>query len=152
MKLAVGKSFVSPLLIIKFSETELELRLSPSLILTPESIKSNRFRKLILLEHKPLLACIGFVTRQKWLVSTNLNLRKRLNLIDSGVEIWDVADRGENLSLARDWSRRARLVRSTPRRRWLIIPGLRIDLSGATNRSGRRIDSCRAANQFIESH
>ena len=54
--------------------------------LTPESIKFNRFLKLILLEHKPLLACFGFVTRQKWLVSVKINLRKRLNIIDSGVK------------------------------------------------------------------
>ena len=32
----------------------------------PTSIKFNRFIKLILLEHKPLLACFGFATRQKW--------------------------------------------------------------------------------------
>ena len=54
--------------------------------LTPESIQFNRFLKLIVLEHKPLLACFGFVTRQKWLVSVKLNSRKRLNLIDSGVK------------------------------------------------------------------
>ena len=52
-----------------------------------ESIKFNRFLKLILLEHKPLLACFGFLTRQKWLVSREINLRKRLDLIDSGVKI-----------------------------------------------------------------
>ena len=46
----------------------------------PTSIKFNRFLKLILLEHKPLLACFGFVTRQKWLVSRKVNLTKRLNL------------------------------------------------------------------------
>ena len=32
------------------------------------SIKSNRFLKLILMEHKTLSACFGFVTSQKWLV------------------------------------------------------------------------------------
>jgi len=42
--------------------------------------------KLILLENKPLLACFGFVTSQKWLVSIKMNLRKRLNLIDVGAE------------------------------------------------------------------
>ena len=52
--------------------------------LTPTSIKFNRFLKLILLEHKPLLACFGFVTSQKRLVSREINLRKRLNLIDVG--------------------------------------------------------------------
>ena len=55
-------------------------------ILTPESIKFNRVLKLILLEHKPLLACSGFVTSQKWLVSVKIDLRKRLNLIDVGAE------------------------------------------------------------------
>ena len=55
--------------------------------LTPESIKFNRFLKLTILEHKPLLACFGFVTSQKWLVSREINLRKRLNLIDVGAEI-----------------------------------------------------------------
>jgi hypothetical protein len=54
--------------------------------LTPESIKFNRFLKLILLEHKPLWACFGFVKRQKWLVSRKINLRQVLNLIDSGVK------------------------------------------------------------------
>ena len=54
--------------------------------LTPTSIKFNRFRKLILLEHKPLLACFGFMTSQKWLVLGKINLRKRLNLIDVGAE------------------------------------------------------------------
>ena len=61
--------------------------LLPLEVLTPESIKFNRFLKLIPLEHKPLLACFGFVTRQKWLVSRKINLRKRLNLIDSGVKV-----------------------------------------------------------------
>ena len=56
------------------------------LSLTPTSIKFDRFLKLILVERQPLLACFGFVTRQKWLVSTKINLRKRLNLIDVGVE------------------------------------------------------------------
>ena len=46
-----------------------------SQILTPESITFNRFLKLILLEHKPLLACFGFVTRQKWLVSGKINFK-----------------------------------------------------------------------------
>jgi hypothetical protein len=54
--------------------------------LTPTSIKFNRFLKLILLEHKPLLACFGFMASQKWLVSGKINLRKRLNLIDVGAE------------------------------------------------------------------
>ena len=54
--------------------------------LTPASIKFNSFLKSILLENKPLLACFGFVTRQKWLVSTKINFRKRLNLIDVGVK------------------------------------------------------------------
>jgi hypothetical protein len=53
----------------------------------PESIKFNSSLKLTLLEHKPLLACFGFVTRQKYLVSRKNDLRKRLNLIDSGVKI-----------------------------------------------------------------
>ena len=53
---------------------------------TPQSIKFNRFLKLILLEHKPLLACFGFVTRQKWFVSKQINLRKRLKLIDFRVK------------------------------------------------------------------
>ena len=55
-------------------------------ILTPASIKLNRFLKLILLEHKPLSACFGFVTRQKWLVSKQIHLRKRLKLIDFRVK------------------------------------------------------------------
>ena len=54
--------------------------------LTPTSIKFNSFLKFILLEHKPLSACFGFVTSQKWLVSGEINLRKRLNLIDVGAE------------------------------------------------------------------
>jgi len=41
---------------------------------------------MIFLENKPLLACFGFVTSQKWLVSKKINLRKRLNLIDVGAE------------------------------------------------------------------
>ena len=56
-------------------------------ILTPTSIKFDRFLKLILLEHKPLLACFSFVTRQKWLISKKINSRKRLNSIDVGAEI-----------------------------------------------------------------
>ena len=36
--------------------------------LTPTSIKFNYFLKLIILEHKPLLTCFGFVKSQKWLV------------------------------------------------------------------------------------
>jgi hypothetical protein len=56
-------------------------------VLTPTSIKCNRVLKLILLEHKPLLACFSFVTRQKWLISVKINLRKRLNLIDVGAEV-----------------------------------------------------------------
>ena len=54
---------------------------------TPTSIKFNRFLKFILLEHKPLLACFGFVTSQKGLVSVKINLRKRLILIDIGAEV-----------------------------------------------------------------
>ena len=54
--------------------------------LTPTWIRFNRFLKLILLEHKPLLACFGLVTIQKWLVSEKINLRKRLNLINVGAE------------------------------------------------------------------
>ena len=61
------------------------------LILSPESIEFNRFLKLILLEHTPLLACFGFVTRQKWRVSIKISVRKRLNLNDSGVNIRDLA-------------------------------------------------------------
>ena len=53
--------------------------------LTPISIKNNRFLKLILLEQTPLLTCFGFETRQKWLLSRRINLRKRLFLIDVGV-------------------------------------------------------------------
>ena len=58
----------------------------PSLLasLTPTSIKFNCFLELILLEHKPPSACFGFVSSQKWLDSTKINLRKRLNLIDIG--------------------------------------------------------------------
>jgi hypothetical protein len=56
-------------------------------ILTLESIQFNHFLKLILLEHKLLLACFGFVARQTWIVSRKINVRKRLNLIDSGVKI-----------------------------------------------------------------
>jgi hypothetical protein len=40
-------------------------------LLTPISIKNNRFLKLILLEQTPLLTCFGFVTRQKWLFKEN---------------------------------------------------------------------------------
>ena len=54
--------------------------------LTPKSIKFNRFLKLSLLEYQPPLACFGFVTSQKWLVSGKISLRKRLNLIDVGAE------------------------------------------------------------------
>ena len=54
--------------------------------LTPTLIKFNRFLKLILIERKPLLACFGFLKRQKWLVATKIDLRKRLNLIDVGVK------------------------------------------------------------------
>ena len=57
------------------------------MLLTPTSIKFNRFVKLILVDHMPLLACFGFMTSQKWLVSVKINLRKRLNLIDVGVKI-----------------------------------------------------------------
>ena len=41
--------------------------------LTPTSIKVSRFLKSILLEHTPLLACFGFMTCQKWLVSGKIN-------------------------------------------------------------------------------
>jgi hypothetical protein len=58
--------------------------------LTPTSIKFNRFVKLILFEPKPLLACSGLVTSQKWLVSRKFNLRNRLNLIDVGAEYLDL--------------------------------------------------------------
>ena len=51
----------------------LGVRYKPVPLLTPESIKFNRFLKLILLEHKPLLACFGFLRRQKWLVSRKIN-------------------------------------------------------------------------------
>ena len=54
--------------------------------LTPKSTKFYRFLQLILLEHKPLLACFGFMTSQKWLVSRIINLRERWNLIDVGAE------------------------------------------------------------------
>ena len=57
------------------------------MILTPTSIKSNRLLKLILLENKPLLACFGFVTRQKWLVSTKIDFKKASFLIDIGVKL-----------------------------------------------------------------
>jgi hypothetical protein len=60
-------------------------------VLTPTSIKFNRFLKFILLELKPLLACFGFVTSQKWLVSVKINLRKRLNLIDIGADVTQAA-------------------------------------------------------------
>ena len=56
-------------------------------LLTPTSIKFNRFLKMIFHENKPLLACFGFVTSQKWLVSRRINLRKPLNLIDIGAEL-----------------------------------------------------------------
>ena len=58
-----------------------------SAVLTPTSIKFNRFLKLIILGHKPLLACFGSMTSQKQLVSGKINLRKRLNLIDVGAEV-----------------------------------------------------------------
>ena len=60
--------------------------------LTPTSIKFNRFLKFILLEHKPLLACFGFETSQKWLVSVKVNLRKQQNLIDIGAESYRCRD------------------------------------------------------------
>ena len=44
-----------------------------SAILTPISIRNDRFLKLILLEQTPLLTCFGFVTRQKRLVSRRIN-------------------------------------------------------------------------------
>ena len=46
--------------------------------LTPTSIGNNYFLKSILLERTPLLTRFGFVTRQKWLVSRRINLRKVL--------------------------------------------------------------------------
>jgi hypothetical protein len=52
--------------------------LRPALILTPIWIKNKPFLKVILLEQTPLLTCFGFVTRQKWLVSRRINLRKAL--------------------------------------------------------------------------
>ena len=58
-----------------------------SQVLTPTSIKFNRFLKSILLEHKPLLACFGCVTSPEWLVSGKINLRKRLSLIDVGADV-----------------------------------------------------------------
>ena len=58
-------------------------RYSP--LLTP--IEFSRFLELIFLEHEPLLACFSFVICQKWLVSRNINLKKRLNFIDSGVQL-----------------------------------------------------------------
>ena len=61
--------------------------MTPWPLLTPTSIKFNRFLKLIVLEHTPFLACFGFMTSQKWLVSGEINLRKRLNLIDVGAEL-----------------------------------------------------------------
>ena len=57
---------------------------SPNLI--PISIKNNPFLKLILLEQTPLLTCFVFATRQKWLISKRINLRKALFSIDVGVE------------------------------------------------------------------
>ena len=75
-------------------------------ILTPESIKFNRFLKLILPEHKPLLAWFGFVTGQKWRVSMKLVLRKPLNLIDSGVKIrccWTARPCGVFKGKSFDW-------------------------------------------------
>jgi hypothetical protein len=53
---------------------------------TSTSNKHNTFLKLILLENKPVLACLGFETRQEWLVSRRINLRKVLFLIDVGVK------------------------------------------------------------------
>jgi hypothetical protein len=46
--------------------------------LTPISIKNNPFLELIILEQTPLVTCFGFVTRQTWLVSRRINLRKVL--------------------------------------------------------------------------
>ena len=57
------------------------------MLLTPTSIEFNRFLKLILLEHKPLLTCFGFVASPEWLVSGKISLRKRLDLIDVGAEL-----------------------------------------------------------------
>ena len=53
--------------------------------LTPISIKTNPFLKLILLKHTPPLTCFGFETPQKWLVSRRIKIRKVLFLIDVGV-------------------------------------------------------------------
>jgi hypothetical protein len=64
----------------------------PMPILTPILIKNHPCLKLILLEQAPLLTCFGFVTRQKWLVSRRINLRKTLILIDVGVKIDGVLD------------------------------------------------------------
>ena len=60
---------------------------SLSAVLTPTSIKFNRVLRLILVGRKPLSTCFVCVERQKWLVSTKINLRKRLNLIDVGVKV-----------------------------------------------------------------
>ena len=71
------------------SEEEEEEDCEPTarrLTLTPISIKNNPFLKLIILEQTPLLTCFGFVTRQKWLVSRRINLRKALLSIDVGVK------------------------------------------------------------------
>jgi hypothetical protein len=56
-----------------------------SAILTPISIRNDRFLKLILLEQTPLLTFFGFVARPKGLVPRRIGLRKRLFLIDVGV-------------------------------------------------------------------
>ena len=56
-------------------------------LVTPISIENNHFLKLILLEQSPLLTCFGFVTRQKWLDSRRINLRKALFSIDVGVKL-----------------------------------------------------------------
>ena len=66
--------------------TSLPLSVDAGPTLTPTSIKFIRFLKLVFLERKPLLACFGFVKSPKWLVSTKIKLRKRLNLIDVGVK------------------------------------------------------------------
>ena len=68
-------------------------------ILTPTSILNCPFLKLILLEQTPLLTC--FLTRQKWLVSRRINLRKASSLIDVGVEILCGGFRGRKLGFAK---------------------------------------------------
>ena len=54
--------------------------------LTTTSIQKYCFLKLIILEHKPLLAYFGFATRQKWLDSRRMHSRKQPFYIDVGGE------------------------------------------------------------------